>query len=434
MHPFARQYTGLAFDSTTSRHRRRLRVEYLEEIAAANSLQDLLLIGSPGEVGTVAPAPPATSDTGESPEPTVAALQPAPDPEAVPPPSPSAKPAAPIDDASGDALPPNIGVDLAEADLWLIGSDESGDRDLADLPGTPSTAGATGGSNAGEPSSGPTVNDPATFDAAPTPVSDTSIASPNRDLSVPPHTTAPPTSKAPGPGEPARGGDRISIRSAAADATITLDANGDSLENVFATPAPATSAPGVVLPYGLIGFRVTDVELGGIATVDLTLPTGAAVDGYYKQDPETQSLSRFDFDGETGAIINGSTVTLYLRDGGRGDDDGVINGVVVDPGGPGYEVIMSATVREVTVSGPDLINIVADPGTPAYPSPPHWLDTNLNGTIDLNGERALPVGYPRDRNAVVSARFTATISNVPVPDAPEPHGAGPQHPVGNTAV
>jgi hypothetical protein len=32
---------------------------------------------------------------------------------------------------------------------------------------------------------------------------------------------------------------------------------------------------------------------------------------------------------------------------------------------------MSATVAEVTFSGPDLINIVADPGTPAYPSPPH---------------------------------------------------------------
>ena len=57
-------------------------------------------------------------------------------------------------------------------------------------------------------------------------------------------------------------------------------------------------------------------------------------------------------------------------------------------------------------------------GTPAYPSPPQWVDTDLNGQIDAPGDRALPVGYPRNTNSVVSARFAATIQNSPNPPPP----------------
>src|SRR5262249_33776479 len=41
------------------------------------------------------------------------------------------------------------------------------------------------------------------------------------------------------------------------------------------------------------------------------------------------------FDGTTGAEIQDNVITLHLVDGGRGDADGVANGVIVDPGGPG---------------------------------------------------------------------------------------------------
>ena len=182
---------------------------------------------------------------------------------------------------------------------------------------------------------------------------------------------------------PAISADRASIRSALGNATIQFDAHGDRLKNVFSTKAPAGQAQDFALRYGLFGFQVTNVKPGGTATVDLTLPTGATAVGYAKQDPHTKALSRFDFDGQTGAVVHGNTITLYIQDGGRGDDDGIVNGVVVDPGGPTYDgsypVVVGATVREVTFSGADLITIVADPGTPAYPSPPQWQDTDLNG-------------------------------------------------------
>jgi len=38
----------------------------------------------------------------------------------------------------------------------------------------------------------------------------------------------------------------------------------------------------------------------------------------------------------TGADISGNVITLHFVDGQRGDSDGEENGVIVDPGGPGY--------------------------------------------------------------------------------------------------
>ncbi len=64
---------------------------------------------------------------------------------------------------------------------------------------------------------------------------------------------------------------------------------------------------------------------------------------------------------------------------------------------------MTVQVREVTFSGADLITIVADPGTPTYPDPPQWVAKPEN--------RALPIGYPRNTDCVVSARFRVHGAN-----------------------
>jgi len=46
-----------------------------------------------------------------------------------------------------------------------------------------------------------------------------------------------------------------------------------------------------------------------------------------------EALTKLDnFSGNTD--FNGRQVTLRLTDGGAGDADGVVNGVIVDPGGP----------------------------------------------------------------------------------------------------
>jgi hypothetical protein len=74
--------------------------------------------------------------------------------------------------------------------------------------------------------------------------------------------------------------------------------------------------------------------------------------------------------------------------------------------------VVEARLREVTFSGSGLIPIVADPGDPAYPAPPHWYDENTNGVIDGPNDRSLPIGYVRSSTMIVSARFETTIEQV----------------------
>jgi hypothetical protein len=73
-------------------------------------------------------------------------------------------------------------------------------------------------------------------------------------------------------------------------------------------------------------------------------------------------------------------------------------------------------LRSVTFGGTSLFRIEADPGEPAYPTaPPHWVDVNLDGDTNDVGEYSLPVGYVRNTQMTLSARFeynAATPSQV----------------------
>jgi hypothetical protein len=109
------------------------------------------------------------------------------------------------------------------------------------------------------------------------------------------------------------------------------------------TPAP----PDLQFPYGLAVLIVSNVHpAGAFVTVTITLPQGAPhVITYYKygiQSPldrnhfysfRYSSLTgvgaKFTSDSNTGQQV----ILLYLRDGGVGDDDLSVNGVIVDPGG-----------------------------------------------------------------------------------------------------
>ncbi len=89
---------------------------------------------------------------------------------------------------------------------------------------------------------------------------------------------------------------------------------------------------------GFFEIHVTRVAPGGAAEIKITLPQGAAPDTYFMYGPEPGNALdhwyRFDYDGTTGAVINGNVVTLHFVDGQRGDADLTANGIIADPGGP----------------------------------------------------------------------------------------------------
>lgn len=103
------------------------------------------------------------------------------------------------------------------------------------------------------------------------------------------------------------------------------------------------------LAYHLFDFRVTGlpVDVNNPASVEITfyfpdaLPSGTK---WYKYDAATRSMS----DYSANVVIDDRKVTLTLVDGGTGDADGVVNGVIVDPSGPALPVVSTQVSTDET--------------------------------------------------------------------------------------
>ncbi|MEO1615839.1 MAG: Ig-like domain-containing protein, partial [Planctomycetota bacterium] len=123
---------------------------------------------------------------------------------------------------------------------------------------------------------------------------------------------------------------------------ITLDGNGFTLTNV-GSAEPQVTRSFNRLPMGLFEFELNDVPFGSVQSVDVYLDPSQPTEGWFKENIATGRLSEFIFDGTTGAVKTDFGYTLYLQDGGRGDDDGLVNGVILDPGGPGFAGSITVT-------------------------------------------------------------------------------------------
>jgi protocadherin Fat 4 len=87
------------------------------------------------------------------------------------------------------------------------------------------------------------------------------------------------------------------------------------------------------LLYGLVEMEIRVSAPGAITTVTIFLPS-AAPDGYgwYKY---TAATGWTDYSGNAAFNPSRDEVTLTLEDGGTGDDDRVVNSIIVDPSGLG---------------------------------------------------------------------------------------------------
>ena len=75
----------------------------------------------------------------------------------------------------------------------------------------------------------------------------------------------------------------------------------------------------------------------------------------------------FTWDGETGAQLNGTTITITIRDNGRGDSDPT-SGIATDPGAPVFLLPAGPTTTIATNPTPSDTTSstlhVTDPGLP----------------------------------------------------------------------
>ena len=163
----------------------------------------------------------------------------------------------------------------------------------------------------------------------------TIVASPDTDDDgVPDNEDDHPGNKGKGTPPSSRGHGKFLI-----DVTDTAGASLAVTKGMAETDASLNQAgipSGYEFPDGLISYQVIGVAPGGTATVKITFPSGIpAGSKVYKVGPAG-------FQEFGGATIQGSTVTLILTDGGAGDSDGQVNGIIVDPVGVAAPVASGA--------------------------------------------------------------------------------------------
>ncbi len=92
----------------------------------------------------------------------------------------------------------------------------------------------------------------------------------------------------------------------------------------------ATPPPGATVDNGVIAYTVDGVAVGATVNIDVFLTTPTTATGYAKiQDRQWVPLP-----GTAFTKVTDKHFILHLTDGGVGDEDGLPNGVIVDPGAP----------------------------------------------------------------------------------------------------
>lgn len=128
-----------------------------------------------------------------------------------------------------------------------------------------------------------------------------------------------------------------------------------TLSNVQSVVHPNNAPVGIDFPVGFFAFDLHDESASsGTLEVSYILPPGSIVNTFYKFGPKPDDANtakdetvphwyEFAYDGITGAKINDNLITVYYVDGLRGDNDLTVNGVIVDPGAPAFNIPPSIT-------------------------------------------------------------------------------------------
>ena len=118
----------------------------------------------------------------------------------------------------------------------------------------------------------------------------------------------------------------------------TGDGNTATLKNVQQLDAPADAPEDISMPLGLISFSAELQSTGTQESFSIYLNNDIEINGYWKQNNSGQwvNLASEEYGGAVVSEGNKIRLDFQVTDGGEFDDDGVANGVILDPGAPGY--------------------------------------------------------------------------------------------------
>nr|WP_320051340.1 DUF4347 domain-containing protein [uncultured Desulfuromonas sp.] len=118
----------------------------------------------------------------------------------------------------------------------------------------------------------------------------------------------------------------------------TGDDNQATLFSVTQLDAPDDLPDGISMPLGLLSFTVDVENVGETETFSLYVESGLDINGYWKQDADGDwvNLASSAYGGAVVEEGNKIRLDFQITDGGEFDADGEANGIIVDPGAPGY--------------------------------------------------------------------------------------------------
>ena len=180
--------------------------------------------------------------------------------------------------------------------------------------------------------------------------------------------------------------------------TITVASSAGTLD--LATDTPITNFPTAGLPplaempYGVIGFTVSNLAAGATVTMTFTLPT---VPPANLQFWKYINGAWVDCSSLLSGVADGDNIVFVtIKDGGLGDSDGVANGRIVDPGS--FVIPPLLSLITTTHHGSSL-------AAPATPAPPVSLPNIQIQSASLSAKSVAP-GTPVTVTADIANKST----------------------------
>ena len=125
------------------------------------------------------------------------------------------------------------------------------------------------------------------------------------------------------------------VATATGTGTATFTASEGNIGNLTAwaqSQLACQTTPAAYFPHGFFAFNIIRIENGATVTITITLPSNMPTSTQYWKCINGQWV---DATSILGSNDGDNILTLTLTDGSQFDADGVANGVIVDPGGPG---------------------------------------------------------------------------------------------------
>ena len=214
------------------------------------------------------------------------------------------------------------------------------------------------------------------------------------------------------------GSGRTGTATFSTDAGQFADINGMD-ENSLPQEAEDNKPGGLTLPHGLFNFTITGLTPGQSVTLTVTLPSPVPMGSLWWKVNLTAgnnswySIPIGDDDGD-------NVVTITLTDGGLGDNDGLANGVIVDPSGIGTAApeVIPATID----FDPDTLNLKSKgKWVTCYIELPEGYDIHDIdiSTVELNFEVGGEYGEFNISYCMVKFDRQAVIDILPIGDSVE---------------